>query len=149
MSAVSKQLYQEEGSRSHVYQDSEGWWTIGIGRLVDRRRGGKGLTIEEQLYLLRNDIAELDAALDAKIPWWKTLTEPRQSVLLCMAFQMGVPGLLSFRQTLKAVQRGDYELAAQNMLVSLWAQQTPWRAKRMSKQMRTGEWQPKEGFTLP
>jgi type II secretory pathway component PulF len=38
------------------------------------------------------------------------------------------------------VQAGDYESAAKGMLQSLWARQTPERAARMAKQMRTGEW---------
>jgi lysozyme len=61
-------------------------------------------------------------------------------VLVGMAFQMGTEGLLKFKNTLAMVQAGDYESAAKGMLQSLWARQTPERAARMAKQMRTGEW---------
>lgn len=149
MSTVAKQLLQEEGSRACVYKDSEGWWTIGIGRLVDSRKNARGLSTEEQLFLLNNDLAAIRQQLDARLPWWQRLSEPRQAVLIGMCFQLGIDGLLKFKQTLRAIERGDFELAASNMLVSLWAQQTPGRAKRMSKQMRTGEWQPADGYTLP
>ena len=63
-----------------------------------------------------------------------------------MAFQMGVDGLLGFKNTLAMIQSGRYSDAAKGMLSSLWAKQTPARAKRMSEQMRTGVWQFKSGF---
>jgi lysozyme len=58
-----------------------------------------------------------------------------------MAFQMGVTGLMGFKNTLALVEQGKYQDAAENMLKSKWAQQTPARAQRISNQMRTGDWQ--------
>lgn len=55
-----------------------------------------------------------------------------------MAFQMGIVGLLGFTNTLAAIKRGDYAAAATGMLASLWARQTPARAKRMADMMRAG-----------
>ena len=135
-----RQLRDEEGEVLHVYKDHLGYDTIGVGRLLDRRKGG-GITREESEYLLSNDIAKVNAQLDANIPWWRNLDEPRQAVLQGMAFQMGIAGLLGFKNTLKMIEAGDYEAAGKGMLNSLWAKQTPGRANRMSKQMRTGEWQ--------
>lgn len=138
-----KQLRDEEGEVLSAYQDHLGFWTIGVGRLIDKRKGG-GITAEESAYLLGNDIAKVNAQLDAKIPWWRKLDEARQAVIQGMAFQMGIDGLLGFKNTLKMVESGDYEGAGKGMLNSLWAKQTPARAKRMSEQMRTGEWQWKQ-----
>ena len=135
-----KQLRDEEGEVLHAYTDSEGWLTIGIGRLLDKRKGG-GITKEESAYLLSNDITKFENQLDKSLPWWRELTEPRQAVILGMAFQMGVDGLLGFKNTLAMVKSGDYAGASENMLKSKWAQQTPERAKRMSDQMRLDEWQ--------
>lgn len=135
-----RQLRDEEGEVLQVYKDHLGYDTIGVGRLLDRRKGG-GITREESEYLLSNDIAKVNAQLDANIPWWRNLDEPRQAVLQGMAFQMGIAGLLGFKNTLKMIEAGDYEAAGKGMLNSLWAKQTPGRANRMSKQMRTGEWQ--------
>lgn len=135
-----KQLREEEGEVLHAYQDHMGFWTIGVGRLIDKRKGG-GLTKEESAYLLANDIAKVEMELDSRLSWWRTLNDARQSVLLGMAFQMGIGGLLGFKNTLKMIQAGDWQGAANGMLNSLWAKQTPSRARRMSDQMRTGEWQ--------
>lgn len=138
-----RQLRDEEGEVLSAYPDHLGFLTIGVGRLIDKRKGG-GITSEESAYLLGNDIAKVNAQLDAKIPWWRKLDEARQAVIQGMAFQMGIDGLLGFKNTLKMVESGDYEGAGKGMLNSLWAKQTPARAKRMSEQMRTGEWQWKQ-----
>ena len=138
-----KQLRDEEGEVLSAYQDHLGFWTIGVGRLIDKRKGG-GITKEESEYLLSNDISKVNAQLDINMPWWRKLDEPRQAVLQGVAFQMGIAGLLGFKNTLKMIESGDYEGAGKGMLNSLWAKQTPARAKRMSEQMRTGEWQWKQ-----
>jgi lysozyme len=80
-------------------------------------------------------------ALEAAFPWFKGMDEARKGVLVNMSFQMGVEGLKAFKNTLASVANGLYEKAAAQMLESLWASQTPERAKRLSEQMLTGEWQ--------
>lgn len=138
---LTTQLRRDEGEVLHAYQDHLGYWTIGIGRLIDRRKGG-GITRDEAAYLLANDITRIEADVRRRLPWFARLDEARQGVLLNMAFQMGVDGLLGFRNTLAMIERGDYASAATGMLNSLWArEQTPERAGRMSEQMRTGVWQ--------
>lgn len=145
MYTVQDQLFAEEGKVPHAYQDHLGYWTIGVGRLIDQRKGG-GLTDDEIYYLLTNDIARIQTHLGHKIPWWTQLNKPRQAVIVGMAFQMGIEGLLAFKNTLRYIQAGMWQAAANNMLKSLWAKQTPERAERMAKQMETGEWQFKPGF---
>jgi lysozyme len=145
MSRVAELLRREEGLRLTVYDDATGkpllpgmkmvgHPTIGIGRCLDR----KGLTAAEATLLLENDIAEIQAELARALPWAGALSETRQVVLQAMAFQLGLAGLLNFRATLAAIQRGDYAAAADGMLASLWARQTPARAARMATMMRQG-----------
>lgn len=140
------QLRREEGVSRHAYQDHLGFWTIGVGRLIDQRKGG-GLSDEEVDYLLRNDVNRFTSAVLKELPWAATLNEPRLAVLIGMAFQMGVgdaekgTGLLGFKQTLAAIRDERYAHAAGLMLQSLWARQTPARARRMALQIETGEWQ--------
>lgn len=140
------QLYRDEGEVLHAYQDSLGYWTIGVGRLIDKRKGG-GITAEESKHLFDNDVRKVQEQVYAALPWARQLDEARQGVLLNMCFQMGLgskekgTGLLGFKNTLAMIERGDYESAAQGMMNSLWAKQTPNRAERLAEQMRTGEWQ--------
>lgn len=142
---IIRSLRGEEGEVLHEYKDHLGYSTIGIGRLIDERKGG-GITSDEAAYLLGNDVDKVISQLNKRLPWWTKLDEARRGVLVNMAFQMGIDGLLGFKNTLAMIERGDYAAAAKGMLNSLWARQTPARAKRMAEQMRTGVWQYKPGF---
>ena len=136
-----RQLNGDEGRKACVYQDHLGFWTIGVGRLVDARKPGAGLRPKEMDYLLANDIEDRVQQLTARLPWFVGLDEARQGVLLNMSFQLGVEGLLGFKNTLELVRQGKYTEAAAGMLQSKWAGQTPERAKRLSDQMATCVWQ--------
>lgn len=142
---ITRLLRGEEGEKLYEYKDHLGYSTIGVGRLIDKRKNG-GITSEESAYLLGNDIQKRLTDLDLKLPWIKRLDDARRGVLLSMAFQMGVDGLLAFKNTLEMVRTGRYADAANGMLNSLWARQTPQRAQRHAVQMRTGVWVIKDGF---
>ena len=138
---LKEQLKRDEGVVNHAYQDSLGFTTIGVGRLIDANRGG-GLSDSEVDYLLNNDITDKTAQVLAALPWASKLSRPRFAVLVNMAFQMGIGGLLQFKRTLGSIEDGQYGEAAKEMLDSTWAKQTPARAHRMALQMETGEWTP-------
>lgn len=137
---LHNQLRRDEGEVLHAYKDSLGYWTIGIGILIDERKGG-GLRPEESEFIFNNRVRLVRSELIGKLSWFTRLSEARQGVLLNMAFQMGVSGLLGFKNTLRTIESGDFERAANEMLMSKWATQTPKRAKRLSIQMATGKWQ--------
>jgi lysozyme len=137
---IKKQLTIDEGVEESAYQDSLGFWTIGVGRLIDKRKGGK-LSDDEIEYLLHNDVNRKYAELIRVLPWIKGLDEARQGALLNMAFQLGVEGLSKFKNSLAFIKAGDYKKASENLMLSLWAKQTPNRAKKMAKQIETGIWQ--------
>jgi lysozyme len=142
---LERQLRGDEGVEPCVYPDHLGFSTIGVGRLVDKRKPGAGLRSDEISYLLHNDIDDRIEALTRRLPWFQNLDDARRGVLLNMAFQLGTDGLLKFVNTLKLIEDGKYDLAAHAMLQSLWAKQTPARAERMAEQMRTGQWQYAKG----
>lgn len=137
---LAKQLIGDEGKKACAYQDHLGFWTLGVGRLIDARKKGAGLRDDEITYLLMNDIDDRIAALTKALPWFQNLDDARQGVLAAMAFQMGTDGLLAFKNTLALVRDGKYAEAADAMLDSQWSKQTPARAKRLSDQMRDGSW---------
>lgn len=142
-------LRREEGVIPYAYQDHLTFWTIGVGRLIDKRRGGR-LTDAEINLLLANDIASKRAQLasdpDTAAAWARVMGDPVRAVaLLSMGFQMGVgasgkddAGLSGFDASLALIAAGRYADAAASMLKSVWAKQTPERAQRVASMLKTG-----------
>ena len=134
---LKQQLRRDEGLRLEPYRDTVGKLTIGIGRNLDDR----GITEPEALHLLENDIEAVRSELDRRLPWIAQLDDARRGVLLNMAFNMGVDGLLGFKNMLEAVEEGDYPRAAAEMENSRWWGQVGKRARRLHTQMLTAVWQ--------
>lgn len=134
---LRNELRSDEGDIPHAYQDSLGYWTIGVGHLIDKRKGGK-LSAAAREFILNEDIDEKSAELFKALPWLKNHSDNIQRALINMAFQLGVEGLLKFKNTLSLVQQKKYPQAAENALESLWAKQTPNRAKRVTDMIRKG-----------
>lgn len=132
--AMTRQLRLHEGERLKPYRCTAGRLTIGVGRNLDDR----GITADESAMLLANDITREETELLRALPWVAKLDEVRQRVLLDMAFNLGLAGLLAFKRTLATIQAGDYRQAATMMLDSRWAKQVGQRAERLSRMMATG-----------
>ncbi len=115
------------------YRDTVGKLTIGYGRNLD----DVGITALEADALLEHDIAVAIGALSVRLPWFGTLDPVRQRVLINMSF-MGVEKLLGFHRMLAAMQQGDYETAARELLQSKYATQVGARAERLAALMRKG-----------
>lgn len=149
VSRLAADLRRDEGEALHAYSDDpadapvlanlKGYLTIGVGVLIDQRRGG-GITAEESELLLRHRIDRCVAGLDQAWPWWRQwrhlLSDDRQRALLNMAYQLGVDGLLEFHHAIAALEAGDYAAAASHFLESKWARQTPARAERVVNLVR-------------
>ena len=86
---------------------------------------------------LEQEILDVDRALSNVLSWYKDASFVTKTVLLNMAFNMGVKGLLGFRNTLTFISQKNYEQAARNMAQSLWAKQVGKRATELMERMRT------------
>lgn len=132
-------IRRHEGNVLHAYQDSEGYWTIGTGRLIDKRRSG-GITEQESRILLEHDIQKVRNDLvnlfGKDLP--VNITELRSNALCDMRFQLGYNGFREFQRMIRAVRDGDWNKAADEALSSLWAQQTPDRAQEIAEMLRNG-----------
>ena len=145
-----EELRRDEGEELTAYKDTMGLWSIGVGHLLDPKRGanpspfgidlrnGGKITANQSEALLLADIKDKAAELDAAIPWWRGLSDARQRALLNMAFNLGVAGLLTFKNTLAAVKAGRYTDAAAGMKNSKWAEQVHARADRLASMMVMG-----------
>jgi lysozyme len=136
---IIDRLVLDEGEVLHAYEDHKRFLTIGVGRLIDERKGG-GISREESRFLLANDVRRC-MAIAGQWDWFDQLDWPRQGVIVCMLFQLGARGVSGFRKMLAAIARKDYQGAADEMLDSDWHKDTPERCERMAAIMRSGEWQ--------
>lgn len=134
MSKLIEQLKHHEGLRLKPYKCTAGKWTIGYGRNLDDR----GITKYEAELMLAHDVAEIREKLRSAFCFWRLLDEPRKAVLVNMAFNIGVHGLLKFKKTLALIEARDYSAASLEMLDSNWAAQVPNRAGDLSIQMENG-----------
>jgi len=128
-------LVKHEGCKNFPYTDTTGNLSIGVGRNLTTR----GISEVEAFYLLEDDIAYFSSKLAHFLPCFLTLDENRQIVLVDMCFNLGLQGLLNFREMISALDAGNYALAADAMLDSLWALQVKERATSLANILRTGE----------
>lgn len=141
---LRQQLISFEGWCNKAYPDplTRGEpFTIGVGHTGREVKPGLVWTDEQVSDQLDKDIAEKTQQCRDALPWFERMNEPRQAVVIGMAFQMGIAGLLQFHRTLDAMRDEQWPHAANCMLDSQWARQTPKRAARLARQVETGEWQ--------
>lgn len=136
MSKLSDLITRHEGRKPHVYKDSLGLETIGIGRLLSR-----GLSDDEIELMFENDLREAENIVTyfARDKLHE-LSTVRQAVLTDMAFNLGSTRLNKFKKFRKAIQVGDMEEAALQMIDSKWYRQVKTRSKRLVKMWRTNKW---------
>jgi|TARA_R100001163_G_C5024858_1_gene166658 lysozyme len=132
-----KELILDEGYKYEIYEDHLGYATLGVGHLIldtDPEFGkplGTPVSEERILECLNNDIDIVCRELDKNMPWWKDLDDNKMRVLANMSFNLGMPRLSGFKNFLGALESGDYEKAAVEMMDSKWATQVGDRAKRL------------------
>ena len=124
-----------EGYEPHIYLDSEGIETIGIGFNLQ-----EGFSRVECLLILNYRLGNLQDRLRESFPWYSMLNQVRKTVLLDMAYNLGIPRLCRFTKMLGAIAEENWNKAAEELLDSRYAKQVGPRADRNAKMMRTGEW---------
>ena len=143
-------IMREEGFREKPYNDHLGNPTIGYGTLLAMVTPGElekvwklpgnprgGLTENQAQLLLK---MRLRTAIEdcQRFAYWDSLTPERKRALVDMRYQLGSAGIRKFRKMHNALKAGKWEKAHTEALNSLWAQQTPNRAKRVAEDLRDG-----------
>lgn len=129
-------LTLHEGKRNKMYRDSRGIETIGIGHnLRDRPISDRAVNV-----IFEDDLNDHAGELFREFPWAAELDEVRQAALIDLAFNMGIPTLRTFKNTLAAFRAGVWEAAALGLEQSAWYQQVKTRAPRVVAMVRTGVW---------
>lgn len=136
MKDIQSLLYLHEGERLKPYHCTAGKLTIGVGRNLD----DVGITHEESMYLLSNDIRRVELEIVRAFTWTTDLDAVRCTVLVDMCFNLGLQRLKGFKKFLAAMQAHNWKVAAAEMMDSRWAHQVGRRATRLRDMVLTGQW---------
>ena len=126
--SLRDRIRKHEGCVTVPYYDSEGIITVGIGRNLQ----AVPFSQDEIELMFSNDLRRARAGAKT-FECYVDLDPMRQGVLTEMVFQMGVNGVSTFKNFLIAANNHDWATAAEEMLDSKWAKQTPERAKSLAK----------------
>ena len=161
--SIQEQLILHEGISLIPYKCPADKWTIGVGRNLEgtglyefeqKRILGtygltkqevidilkvRGITQDEALYMLNNDIAIIKAELENDYKWFNLLDEVRQKVIIDMRFNLGSAGFAGFKNMIQQLELENYQKAAEEMKNSRWYLQVKTRADRLIKMMATGQ----------
>ena len=128
-----------EGVETHAYKCSASKITIGVGRNIDPE-GGIGLQEDEIDYLLQNDIDRIITELDFEYGWFSELNEARQDAMIDISFNLGQTRLRKFKKALTAMEKSDWDTAANEFMDSKWSKQVGNRAKELTEIIRNGKY---------
>lgn len=154
---LREDLIRDEGVKEGCYLCTAGKHTVGVGRNLDDvglrpdEQKALGCTAQDIIsgkvkltgaqidLLLDNDITRVFNDLDRELPWWRGRPDDVQRGLANMCFQLGIGGLLKFKNMLSCLHAGDYEGARKNALDSKWAKSdSPKRAERVTALFTAG-----------
>ena len=129
---------KHEGYKNHVYLDTLGKRTVGVGHLCveDFWEDDKEYEEDFLMDILKKDLQQAIRQADLKCEGLK-ISEDAKIIIIEMIFQLGGTGVSKFRKMWQALQQDppDYAEASVQMLDSRWAKQTPNRAKEMARLM--------------
>ena len=127
--SLIEQIKKHEGFRSTVYQCTEGYDTIGYGFAI------KDLVLDKDIadLILERKLKDLEKKIASRFGWFYNAPDPIKDAVTNMCYQMGVSGFSKFKKTIYYLETEQYEEASIECLDSLWAKQTPHRAKEVSE----------------
>lgn len=141
------QLIIDEGMKLQVYLDHLGNPTFGIGHLLTKQdrewdlyyslKPGQKLEVSlgrvEDVF--KQDIEIVIKDCQKLFVGFNKMIEELQLILANMMFNLGLARLSKFKKFVKAVNEGNYKIAAKEMIESTWYQQVGNRAKRLVARM--------------
>ena len=133
--SLKDSIKQHEGYVPNVYKDSLGIDTIGYGFAI------KDLELEEDIcdIILDRKLKILQDRVRSKFAWYSYMPQEIKDVVMNMCYQLGVGGFSKFKKTISFLQNKQFQDASVEMLDSLWAKQTPNRAKELSDRVKEVE----------
>ncbi len=132
---LSKQLQIEEGVRLHLYNDTKGILTIGVGHNIQ----ANGISPAVAELMLAEDI-QANVAFLSRYGWFTGLSDVRKAAIIDMSF-MGIERLLHFVLMIGFLMHASWENAAKEVTDSQWYKDVgPTRGMRVATMIETDQW---------
>ena len=134
METLKDRLKAHEGYRSTPYKCPAGYWTVGYGHFL----GNGGIEISRMVAdcILDEDIHLAESRyLSLGLP---ELTRNRKDVVVELIFWHGLAGFLKFKKCIKALEKGNWDKAADEMLDSQSGRNYAVRMSDLAQIMREG-----------
>jgi len=131
---ATRALKRDEGFRPDVYLDTHGHHTTMYGVNLD----ASPFTEYEGEMVLQHRIERIRLRLFRQ-PWFYRLGTVRQAVIINMAYNLGIDGMLKFKKMIAAIEVEDYREAAAQIMDSKAARELTPRYTRLSNEMFTNE----------
>ena len=124
-------IKRHEGYSATVYKDHLGKETIGVGFLVST------LELDEDVcdIILQRLLTKKELQVNNRFGWYDGLPQEAKDIVINMVYQLGLSGFSKFKKTIHYISEHQWTAASIEMLDSLWAKQTPNRAKELSERM--------------
>ncbi len=129
-------LRRDEGTVDHVYF-LNGIPHCGTGHNLVT---GPRLSMTAMEMILKDDVGFFVTKLKTDVDGWDALDTVRQAVLISIAYQCGMSGMLGFFHMLQAIAMGDFKVAARELRNSKLATQNVERTARLAAMLETGDW---------
>ena len=128
LDGLIERLKISEGFRDRVYKDTLGIDTIGFGFAI------KDLVLSEEIseIILKEKVEALIVRIKNKFDWFDEMPPEIQSVVTECCYELGVNGFSKFKKTIAHLKEKEFKPAADEMLDSRWAKQTPNRANMLA-----------------
>lgn len=128
---LKSRIREDEGFSATPYVDAHGF-SIGYGHFLGNGVFKINRNIAEKL--LEEDIHR--SMFEEMSLGYGFLSDVRHEVLIEMIFNLGFSRFRTFKKMLAALEKQDFETAADEMLDSRWARQVKGRAIRLAEAMR-------------
>ncbi|MGL2368850.1 glycoside hydrolase family protein [Helicobacter pylori] len=136
--AASFLIVDSEGFSPSIYTDRKGHPTIGYGYNLSVYSYESKRITKPQAYELLTDILKENRKALLSYGWYKNLDAMRRMVILDLSYNLGLSGLLKFKQFIKAIEDKNYALAVERLQKSPYSNQVRKRASRNMEILKLG-----------
>ena len=131
--SLKKRIKANEGFSPTPYKDQLGFLTIGYGHLILSNEKNLLYKKINKTDLENIFIKDFNKALKNYNIYLRNFSSniSEKELLIEMIFQIGIKGVLKFKNLLKNMNQGNKHLVCFEMMDSLWYKQTPKRVKKL------------------